>query len=702
MVLALTTAEDGAMTPAVDSRPGLVWLRDSAAADAELVGAKAAALARAAAAGLPVLDGFVLTTSTAGRPQVADAWRVLSHWGTEPMVVRSSSVAEDGAAQSMAGLFTSVLDVRGWSAFRRAVDEVLASGGTAGPVDAPMAVLVQPFLDAEWGGVLFSADPVSGRRDRMVVTAVRGGADAVVGGGTAGWTATLRRRGRVDEVRSTEAERPPASLLRQLAALARQVEDVFGGPQDVEWAADWHGRVRLLQSRPITTLHGPPTGPVFGPGPVAETFPDALSPLEQDLWLDPLRDGLRTALRLTGAAPSSRIRHSPVVVAVDGVAALDLDLLGVNRPRRSLLRRLDPRPPARRLAAAWRVGRLAAALPDLARDIAGRVDDDLAAVPRLDYLDNRSLLAVLHNGRRTLAPLYGYESLAGMLATERTDSPTAASMALSALAQARADGVEVEDLVADLPVVLALVPPRIGDPAPLPAFGAGLRSEPPPAVDELAVAREALRLRTRWVQELTARAAWELGRRLEAVGILDAQEQVRLLRLDELEAAFDIRSVPAEVDGRAAAAARALPNRFRLAADGTPVPVARRGTSDGEGGGVGAGGGVGRGPVHVGDDPPAGAVLVVRHLDPRLAPVLPRLAGLVAETGSPLSHLAILAREHGVPTVVGRVGATEQLATGTVVTVDGTTGEVAEIVGDLGAELAAELEPVLSAARGGR
>ena len=51
-------------------------------------------------------------------------------------------------------------------------------------------------------------------------------------------------------------------------------------------------------------------------------------------------------------------------------------------------------------------------------------------------------------------------------------------------------------------------------------------------------------------------------------------------------------------------------------------------------------------------DVPPGSVLVVSHLDPRLAPVIPRLAGLVAETGSPLSHLAILAREYGVPTVV--------------------------------------------------
>jgi pyruvate,water dikinase len=69
-------------------------------------------------------------------------------------------------------------------------------------------------------------------------------------------------------------------------------------------------------------------------------------------------------------------------------------------------------------------------------------------------------------------------------------------------------------------------------------------------------------------------------------------------------------------------------------------------------------------------------VLVVRTLDPNLASLLPQLGGLVAETGSVLSHLAILARELGVPTVVGVEGATSRLRPGMRVLVDGTSGEV--------------------------
>ena len=80
----------------------------------------------------------------------------------------------------MAGLFVSRLDVRGWEAFVDAVADVLASkdgvsGDLGAAADVEMAVLVQPFLEPTWGGVMFGADPISERTDRIVVSAVRGG-----------------------------------------------------------------------------------------------------------------------------------------------------------------------------------------------------------------------------------------------------------------------------------------------------------------------------------------------------------------------------------------------------------------------------------------------------------------------------------------------------------------------------------------------
>jgi rifampicin phosphotransferase len=685
-------------------RPDLVDLADGAATDGSLVGAKAANLARARHAGLPVLPGAVLTTawdhrgwshpSRFDRPSPArDAWQSLTEDGTRPVVVRSSSTNEDGGASSMAGVFTSVLDVTGWTGFVDAVDQVLDSGRLADVPGARMAVLVQPQLSPKWGGVLFGADPVSGRTDRLVVSAVEGGPDSLVSGLDDGWTALLSPRGRILDDRGAGDLPLPGAVLRALAKLAARAAAAFGGPQDIEWAVDHDGTLWLLQSRPITTPTGKPGGPVLGAGPLAETFPDPLASLEADLWLAPLGEGLEEALRLTGTAAPRALRRSPVARSIDGWAVADLAHLGVAPVRHRFLRKLDPRPPARRLRAAWRTGRLSRALPAIARDVIEQVDRDLASVPRLDDLSNAELLAVLDNGRTALRALHGYEALAGMLVGEADGTgTTAASLALSALAEARAEGVADDELVETDPVVLALSPPRIGsEPVfdPGPAATIDLRGgaasvtvaapapapAPEPASDE-AIVREALRLRARWVQELTARAAWLLGHRLVCVGVLADQRAVRRLGLDELRSAVRTRIIPVDLDARtdpAVSPPRALPAQFRLTPDNTPVAVAPPTAAPG---GVGAGGGSGTGPVHIGDDPPAGAVLVVPHLDPRLAAVVSRLGGLVAESGSPLSHLAILAREHGVPTVVGHAGATERYRPGQVLAVDGTIGSV--------------------------
>ena len=266
------------------------------------------------------------------------------------------------------------------------------------------------------------------------------------------------------------------------------------------------------------------------------------------------------------------------------------------------------------------------------------------------------------------------------------------------------------EILSAYPGVLALVPPRIGSPIVLPptpeTFGLGDANDAGPGSDgpepdRAAVLREALRLRARWVQELTAKVAEELGRRLAAKGVLADADQVRHLRLDELTAVVHGGRLPDDIDARGLAAGGApLPTRFRLTEQATVVPVAGRsrrrgriggshGAGAGAGAGTGAGGGRGMGPVHAGDGPPEpGSVLVVRTLDPNLAAVLPRLGGLVAETGSFLSHLAILARELNIPTVVGvedaihrfRVeDALDRFPGGTVVLVDGTTGEVSRV-----------------------
>ncbi|HEV2757498.1 MAG TPA: PEP/pyruvate-binding domain-containing protein [Actinomycetota bacterium] len=678
--------------------PLVLGLGDKRTLDPEVAGAKAANLARAKQGGFTVLDGFVVTVegtkvfSTQRARQVGrdlekllkKRWAALSHQGTRPLVVRSSSSAEDGHDSAMAGMFTSVLDVNTWADFRKAMQTVVESARIIDLVDetetlSPMAVLVQPQLDPDWGGVLFGIDPVTGRTDHLVVAAVPGRPDALVSGTVEGHRYVLTHRARVIE-KSEPARGVPPAALRRLTKLAERAAQHFGGAQDVEWALKGDELI-VLQARPVTAVADPRTavGPVFGPGPVAETFPQPLETLEVDLWVEPLRLAIGEVLLLTGAASRRALAKSPVVTTVGGRVAADLRLLGAFPDRKTFFERIDPRPPALRLGAAWRTGRLRAALPSIAASIVDRVDEDLAAVPDLRDLSNKELVELLHRSRQALVSLHAHEVMFGLLADEEY-TVTAGSLGLRHLAAARTEGCEDEAIVAMRPEVLALVPPSIGRPPVLPETPASLlRShDGDPALPQ----REALRLRARWVQELTARAVRELAARLRSNGRLDDEAHVARLTLSELETVVTLGAIPSGIGDRATVTGPSLPTAFRLTADGTVV-VYRPRRKQPAGDGTGASAGRAEGTVHSGPGVPRrGDVLVVSTLDPDLATLLPRLGALVAETGSVLSHLAIMAREYGVPAVVGVPDAVARFPAGVRVSVDGTTGEVKLVEGE--------------------
>ncbi|WBB60680.1 PEP-utilizing enzyme [Streptomyces sp. WMMC500] len=686
--------------------PAVLPLHTGPARDPDRAGAKAANLARAAAAGLPVLPGFVLTDPAlapgvpAGPRALRAAWRDLSEAGQRPLIVRSSSAYEDAADSSMAGWYETVPDVRGWEDFAAAVRRVLdsAARGLVGPAAAPreaplragaharMAVLVQPMLRPAAGGVMFGADPVAGRHDRLLVSAVDGGPDTLVDGTAQGIRYQLNRRGR--RVAVDPAEPPGEGLLgrgelARLASLARRAERVFGGPQDVEFGFDPDGRLWLFQSRPITAMppRPPRTARLLGPGPVAETFPAVLQPLEEDLWVAPMAHGLAVALDIAGTAPRRHLRALPVVTTVDGRAAADLRLLGAAKPAHPVRDFLNPLRGARLLGAAWRMGRLRTALPALALDLMAEVDEQLAAVPGPAAAGGR-LLDAAGWGRTVLSALHAQESLAGALPGAGAGA-TAAGEALAVLAEEGRDGAyDDAELIARHPVLLALLPPALGAAPVLPARTRW--SGVPRGVGALPV-REGLRLRIRWVQEMQSRVVAELAERLVAAGALDEAARVALLRWPELVAVAEGRGLPRDFAERLPRPERlVLPAAFRLAG-GRPVaePGRTAGAAGAAGGGQGAGGGAGAGVAWDGTgERPPNAVLVVPVLDPGLAPQLAGLAGLVAETGSALSHLAVLAREFGVPTAVGVPGAVGRFPPGTALTVDGTTGAVTAAGGE--------------------
>lgn len=252
------------------------------ATDARQAGAKAATLAALAVRGLPVPAGVVIPTgvfaqavlvaraSPTTRLEVPDdvlaaVVDAVRPWGDVALAVRSSSVAEDLADASYAGLYTSVLHVRGDEALREAVlrcwtsafaDRVATYSRGMDGSPAEMAVLVQPMVPAAAAGVAFTADPVTGESDVVLIDAVPGLADRMVAGEVTPeqW---IVRGGRA----SGDAGALDATSALAVADLARRVERLSGTPQDVEWALAG-GEVVLLQARQVTALPAPPVTPV--------------------------------------------------------------------------------------------------------------------------------------------------------------------------------------------------------------------------------------------------------------------------------------------------------------------------------------------------------------------------------------------------------------------------------------------------------
>jgi rifampicin phosphotransferase len=672
----------------------VVTLTDSEAQLASVTGAKAANLARAAAAGFPTVPGFVITTAGVaaglGDPQVVDevrrAFDELRDGSDAVLVVRSSSAIEDAGDSSMAGRFTSVLGVVGWDDFTDAVRAVTHSAEAvrdASGAAGSMAVLVQRQIDARRGGVMFGVDPVSGSRRHVVVEVVPSGPETLVGGTVVADHYVLTRSGRIERATLTgKSPRLDGTLRRALARMARRAERVFGAPQDIEWLVDPSERLWLLQSRPVTavaTVEEHRGSVLLGPGPLAETFPAPLRPLEDDLWIPPLREGITRALRTSGAVSIRALERSPVVTTVGGWAAADLELIGVVEARSSLRRRIDPVTILRRLATAWRVGRLRVAMPGLASDLVATVDRDLAGIPRLDTLTTQELVDLLERSRRELATVHSYEVLAGMLMVEQ-GTTSGAAVAVRALYDARSAGWNDEDTVSRAPVVLVLTPPTLGAGPALPP-DVQPRSGPIATLDQLDQ-REALRVRARWLQELLARAAEELGGRLVESATLPGFESIGDLSLSELVDIANGGPPPSDLAERSAREpGPPLPVSFRLTIAGNvrSASISSHSRSGDHAAGIAAGGGraVGVACHRSGDRaPPKGAILVTRHLEPQLATVLGGLGGLVSETGSALSHLAILAREAGLPTVVGVPDALNRFPAGSRLMIDGSTGEI--------------------------
>jgi pyruvate,water dikinase len=291
------------------------------------VGGKAAALSQLAGAGFDVPRFLaILPAAFQSDGLCADAARALaermSALGPGPFAVRSSGREEDGAAHSHAGQFLSVLDVPGdevasaaarvWrSGDAEAVRAYRSSRGLDPSGGAP-AVIVQQMIRARAAGVAFSADPVSGRRDRIVISAVAGLADRLVSGDTDGCDYALDRGSGKPIAAPRDGVLGEADIAA-LAELVRKVETARGAPQDIEWAFEGE-RLFLLQARPITTALradaiADPAVAIFDNSNIVESYPGLVTPLTFSFAQYVYARVYRTFVALLGVRADT-IRHN--------------------------------------------------------------------------------------------------------------------------------------------------------------------------------------------------------------------------------------------------------------------------------------------------------------------------------------------------------------------------------------------------------
>ncbi len=382
---------------------------DSPDATLELVGGKGASLARLAAEGLPVPPGFHITTLayrrfvsenhlaesilaaasqvSADDPATLDGAsaqiRSLIEQGTipddiagpirrsygelgaddPPVAVRSSATAEDLPGMSFAGQQDTYLNVRGGGRVLDAVKRCWASLWTsralgyrarAGirPQDVAIAVVVQRLVPADVAGVLFSANPVTGARDEVMISAAWGLGEAIVGGHVTPDTFVIDKQTgairsqdialkSVMTVRLTEGtrdepvlddKRNEASLLpaqaAELARIGARIEQLYGLPMDIEWALQ-DGRPFIVQARPITALpeqrakiDWPLPSPKgrYARSSVIELLPDPLSPLFATLAVPAWNDAYRELARTIGLG---RLMPEQFLVTINDYAYYD-------------------------------------------------------------------------------------------------------------------------------------------------------------------------------------------------------------------------------------------------------------------------------------------------------------------------------------------------------------------------------------------
>jgi len=759
----------------------ILSLADISQHDVERVGVKAAHLGEMARTGFPVPNGFVLTTDAFDRflmanalgpdispeaviaatlpADVAEALLAAANALDDlPLAVRSSGSAEDLPGASFAGQYETVLDVRGAEALVAAVQRVFASAfghrvtvyhaALRQHARGRMAVLVQRQVEATAAGVAFTANPVTGNRAEVVISALHGSGERLVSGQATPDEWIVRDQEAVCRVAREAAI--DANQALAVAALARRVEAHLGGvPQDIEWALVG-GELILLQTRPITALPEPVAWEVPLPGAWArhirlgEWLGDPVTPLFASWGLHRIEEQLSANTRQIAGVSVPQPMH----MLVNGWYFCSLSFLFLPSSPANMLWRLlrllpkalvQPRQVAMTMPFTARFGvelfvrewreTLLPHYQALVQQSASRVDqldapdlirlvEELARVAG-DYFTSITLVAgFAWKAEMPLAAFYrnylfpriggSYQQLlCGLSAV----SPVSASHAVACLdwfhptlgeqssshvtgpdpaAEARLGLASTERLQAEAQARSALA----HEPKLLARFEKLLDT-----------AQRFGRVREEQVASFTLgwplmrRALLRLGGILTERGVLLTAEDVFFLTRAELLAALTISEpagslVPGVVERR-----KLWQRQRRLTPPlvlGEMTPMMKRifertgnmlrsevvlPVRDGLAG-LPASPGRASGPARVICTPEEfdrlqpGDVLIAPVTTPAWTPLFVHAAAVVTDTGSPLAHASLAAREYGIPAVFGTGNATARLRDGQRVLVDGNTGLV--------------------------
>jgi pyruvate,water dikinase len=708
-------------------------------ADAAEVGGKAAGLGELIATGARVPDGVVLTVaggnSAIERNSLLQAG--VAELGTGPFAVRSSGIGEDGVLRSFAGMYETVLDVPAKD-LPAAVDRVLASARGARatsygtPSNGTIAVIVQRMIAPAAAGVAFTANPIGGSRNSCIINAVRGLGDRLVSGATVGdeWI--------VANDIATPRRQPEQAIDRdqalRVAGEARRIAAAFGIPQDIEWAFDSDGALWILQARPMTAVPSDVSWEPPAPGAytrqlrLGEWISEPVTPLFESWLLTRMEERMHAGYleeigqriprpyhvvvngwyfyTLNWATPAAFARNLPnmlwhFVRSPRTLAGINPSTVRHAFPILERRWRTDLRPryrtaveDAEKLVEMLPSNDLPALIDELA-DMAGTSFMWVTALAGAAYKMEVNLAQFY---RRHLAPSLGGSHLPLLSGFQAPTDP--ARHAVASLDWWHAPGPRAEPTAKPAARHSALEARQAAEEAAFMALASSPRRLRA-FRKVLADAQHLVPLREEQVAELTLpwpvmrRAVLRLGEALASDGVLVNPDDVFFLTRGEVLTMLNSLGAASSIDVAARRATREEQARLMPPLYVGPIPPFLKRMWTGMArtlgampsdtalvSGVPASPGRASGPVRVVRGPEqfhefqTGEILVAPLTAPAWTPLFTRAAGVVTDVGSAAAHASIIAREYGIPAVVGCGDATTRLVNGMRVTVDGTRGNV--------------------------